>query len=114
MQNRYHFVLKELVATQDIQKGERVNPSNAIPIIVNEQNVLLPHFKVEEIQEGILITDLGPWDLFPTVTNRGKEVVEFLYYHGYIKPGQSLFYIDSEGTKGRILHSDGKFTGFQP
>lgn len=112
IRNNFKFVLKEMLAIHDIKKGEMINPSNAIPVTVDEFGNVLPHFKVEAMNDAILLTDLGPWDFFPTITNRPNQVVEFLYAYGYLKPGQRLFYMDEMGIKDRIHHVNGKFTEF--
>jgi len=58
---------------------------------------------------SLTITDIGPWDKFPTVTNRIEEVVEELKD---LLEGKKLYVIDSEGKKDRVLIENGKFAGW--
>ena len=70
-----------------------------------------PNYKIiTSTDEYILIQDIGPWDTFPTVTNRVEEVVEELAER---LNGRRLFYIDSDSETDEILHTAGKFTGFK-
>jgi hypothetical protein len=62
----------------------------------------------------VTIQDVGPWDLFPTVTNSAEGVVEQLVSVGFLPPGRRLFCIDSEGTLDELKIKDGKFDGFTP
>ena len=57
----------------------------------------------------VIITDIGPWDKHPTVTNDAEAVVANLI--GYLK-GRRLFYNDSMGKTDELLIEDGKFAGF--
>jgi hypothetical protein len=67
---------------------------------------------VRTMPEAVLIRDLGPHDQFLTVTNAAEEVVEEMYAAETLKPGQRLFYYDSEGDVDEIVHEDGRFVGF--
>jgi hypothetical protein len=57
----------------------------------------------------VLIQDIGPWDIYPTVTNDAECVVSDLAPN---LNGRRLDYIDSEGVRGTLLVKDGKFAGF--
>jgi hypothetical protein len=63
---------------------------------------------------GLVIRDLGPWDVHFTVTNDAECVVQRLLTTGALAPGQRLFYWDSEGLLDELLVKDGNFAGFAP
>ena len=65
---------------------------------------------VEETNEYVVIRDLGPWHVYPTVTNDAEHVVAQL---PSILNGRKLEYIDSDGHRDSLLVKDGKFAGFQ-
>jgi hypothetical protein len=66
---------------------------------------------IEDTLQHVIIRDLGPWDIFLTITNDAEQVVQKLAsYLG----GRRLFYIDSEGEMDELLVEDGKFAGFAP
>lgn len=68
-------------------------------------------------RDAVLIKDVGPWTECLSVTNDAEAVVARLVrgFVGFrLKPGQRLFYIDSEGSLDEITHEDGCFTGFRP
>lgn len=68
------------------------------------------HFRViEETPKAVLIRDIGPWNLHPTVTNDAEAVVDYLLP---LLKGRRLFYFDSEGDLDELLVRDGKFSGF--
>lgn len=63
----------------------------------------------------VLIADVGPWDVYPTVTNDAEDVVKKLTAIGRLKPGRQLLYYDSEGVLSELLHDGaGVFLGFAP
>ncbi len=64
---------------------------------------------IKETPEYVVIKDLGPWDKFPTVTNKAQEVVESLF--STLK-GRKLFYYDSNNNCAEIKIKDGEFSGF--
>ncbi|MCC6671076.1 MAG: hypothetical protein IT458_08445 [Planctomycetes bacterium] len=64
--------------------------------------------------EPLIIRDVGPWDLYPTVTNDAENVVRTLLASRLLLPGQRLHYYDSEGQLAEILIHDGRFAGFAP
>ncbi len=69
----------------------------------------------EDHENSILvIRDLGPWDVRPTVTNDVENVVRGLVRSGWLKPGYRLFYYDSEGALDEIVVKDGEFLRFVP
>ena len=65
---------------------------------------------VDAAEDHILIRDIGPWDMFMTVTNAAEEVVAEL---APMLAGRRLEYIDSDGRRDRILVKDGRFAGFE-
>lgn len=66
---------------------------------------------IEQGEHRIVIRDLGPWDLFLTVTNDAERVVEEL---APVLKGRRLLYYDSDGELDELMVSDGKFAGFAP
>jgi len=66
--------------------------------------------------DEFVIRDIGPHNVFLTVTNDVEAVVRYLIELGEIgdsKPGRRLFYYDSEGYRDEINFSgDGTFLGF--
>jgi len=72
-----------------------------------------PNFEiVEETPWVFLIKDIGPWHVFPTVTNGAEDVVRAV--RDLMADGQRLEYIDSHGERSVILIKDGEFAGFAP
>lgn len=69
---------------------------------------------VSRSQTALTIKDVGPWDIFPSVTNSAEEVVEDLLTTGFLMPGMQLFYYDSEGVLDEILIMENRFAGFAP
>lgn len=66
---------------------------------------------LEDGPDVLLIRDLGPWDVYPTVTNAAEEVVAELA--GRLN-GRRLEYIDSDGQRDQLVVRDGRFVGFAP
>jgi hypothetical protein len=65
--------------------------------------------------EQLILVDLGPFDRYPTITNRAQETVEFLTQRGYLWEGRRLFYVDSLGQLDEIEHDGrGEFKRFAP
>lgn len=66
--------------------------------------------------EDFVIRDIGPQNVFLTVTNDVEAVVRYLIELGEIgdaKPARRLFYYDSEGFRDEInFLGDGTFLGF--
>ena len=72
-----------------------------------------PRFCLAEVsEERILLRDLGPWDIHPTITNGAENVVERVQYLLKEYPRARLDYIDSEGEEATLVVKDGKFVGF--
>ncbi len=71
---------------------------------------------LEATDERVVIRDLGPWHLQPTITNDAEHVVERLVAAGQVIPGARVFYYDSEGALDELLVSwpGGRFAGFAP
>jgi len=74
-----------------------------------------PRYQILRDQPGepLRIQDLGPWEIYPSVTNGAETVVQTLWLEGRLPPGRRLFYIDSDGNEDEILVKDGVFAGFK-
>jgi len=66
---------------------------------------------VSDCPDRLVIRDLGPWDLHPTVTNDAENVVSELVAR---LGKRRLFYHDSEGVLDELRVVDGRFAGFAP
>lgn len=66
---------------------------------------------VDNGPDVLLIKDVGPWDIRPTVTNVVESVVEELAEK---LNGRKLHYIDSEGDLAEIVVKRGRFDSFRP
>lgn len=64
---------------------------------------------LSQTAERVLIRDVGPWNLFSTVTNDAENVVASL---AAMLRGRRLEYEDSEGDRWELLVADGRFAGF--
>lgn len=64
--------------------------------------------------DKIVLQDLGPWDMYKTITNDAEAVVEYLYKSGrLVPPTKQIVYQDSDGEWTELYHdSNGKFDGF--
>lgn len=72
-------------------------------------------FHVMRDAPGVLVLrDVGPWDVHPTVTNDIEAVIAHLFETAQLMPTQQLFYIDSGGSLTEVYVKDGKFAGFGP
>ena len=60
--------------------------------------------------DRVVLTDIGPWDQHPTITNDAEQVVEDMLT---TLGGRRLFYYDSEGELTELLIKDGIFAGFR-
>lgn len=60
--------------------------------------------------ERIVLQDLGPWDMHPTITNAAEEVLAALQPDR----GQRVFYWDSLGELTELLHEGAAFLGYAP
>lgn len=65
-------------------------------------------------EDPVVIKDIGPWDVFLTVTNDVEHVVNQLVKSGRLTVGRKLLYYDSEGELDEIVVRNGKFGGFAP
>lgn len=61
----------------------------------------------------LVIRDIGPWDRHPTVTNDAEAVVRTLVETNRVAATGRIFYFDSEGDGGELLHDAGRFLGFR-
>jgi len=68
---------------------------------------------LEDEADHITIEDIGPWNIYLSVTNGVEQVIAELAYHNALG-NRRLLYVDSEGRLDEILHEDGKFVGFKP
>lgn len=68
---------------------------------------------LETTENSLVIQDIGPWGVYPSVTNDAENVVAKLHSDGSLGC-RLLYYYDSEGQMDRILHQNGKFIGFAP
>ena len=59
--------------------------------------------------EKIVLTDIGPWNVHPSVTNAAEDVVAEMLP---ALNGRRLFYYDSEGELAELKIKDGEFAGF--
>ncbi len=59
----------------------------------------------------LLIKDVGPWDRYPTITNDAEAVVEELLP---VLRGRRLEYVDSDGSRDRLVVEGGRFSRFLP
>jgi len=65
----------------------------------------------DETDDYITLRDIGPHDVYKTITNAAEWVVEQMVPR---LKGRKLYYIDSEGQTDQLLIHDGKFAGFAP
>lgn len=68
----------------------------------------------EQNNEKVIIRDVGPWDVYMTVTNNVENVVKFLTNTKVIDNNKKLYCYDSEGDLDEIVHVDGQFVKFMP
>jgi hypothetical protein len=62
----------------------------------------------------LILRDIGPWNVYQTVTNAAEEVIEQLRQDGRIPDGTRVLYYDSGKTLDELLIRDGRFAGFAP
>lgn len=62
-----------------------------------------------DLEDRLVLMDLGPWDKHLSITNDAEHVVEQV---APLLRGRRLFYYDSEGQADELLVADGKFAGF--
>lgn len=76
----------------------------------------LPSYEIvrcETDDKTLVLTDVGPWDVFPTITNGAEVLLAHLMATGIVQ-GRRILYYDSEGELTELLHRDGRFVGFAP
>jgi hypothetical protein len=66
---------------------------------------------IEDEDDCLCIQDIGPWNIYMTVTNAAEEVVKELADQ---LGDRRLEYIDTDGQRDELLHEDGEFVGFKP
>lgn len=66
---------------------------------------------VEDEEDYLCIKDLGPWNIYMTITNGAEEVVKELAEE---LGDRRLEYIDTDGTRDELIVEDGEFVGFKP
>lgn len=75
----------------------------------------LPNYEiVADSSQSLILRDVGPWDRHPTITNGINQLLPVLIQRGILNNDKRLFYYDSEGDFGELLHRDGEFLGFKP
>lgn len=62
-------------------------------------------------RDALILNDVGPHDMFPTITNDAEAVVDEV---APMLAGRRLFYVDTEGRVDELLVVEGKFAGFAP
>ena len=65
---------------------------------------------VRSDEDAYVISDVGPWDEFMTITNDAERVVDHCLPR--MQPGQRLLYYDSEGDLGELIIKNGMFSSF--
>lgn len=66
----------------------------------------------DEPNEPLVIRDVGPWEIYATVTNDAERVVAQLVRSGRLPYGRRLLYFDSDGDLDELKVRDGEFSGF--
>lgn len=66
---------------------------------------------IEDEIDHVCIKDVGPWNIYLTVTNGAEIVIEELADK---LNGRQLFYIDTEGNRDELVYSGKEFIGFKP
>lgn len=70
-----------------------------------------PNYSIaKQDDKMILLSDNGPWNTYPTITNSAEEVVDDMLP---VLKGRRLFYYDSEGVLTELLIKDNLFSGFR-
>lgn len=62
--------------------------------------------------KAIILKDLGPWEHHKTITNDAEYVLDTLFEASFMSATTRVFYFDSYGRQGEILHNDGVLLGF--
>ncbi len=66
---------------------------------------------VADNEKELVIMDLGPWEVFPTITNSPEAVVDELATR---LGDRKLLYYDSENQLDELRVENGRFAGFAP
>jgi len=66
-----------------------------------------------KMDKPIVIRDVGPWDAYPTVTNKIEAVIEKLRSRGLLPADRRLFYYDSEGMLTEAVMEAGAFVTYR-
>jgi len=66
---------------------------------------------IEDTEDYLLIQDVGPWNIYLTITNAAEYVAAELASQ---LGDRRLEYIDSDGQRDQLLVKDGKFAGYAP
>lgn len=68
---------------------------------------------LSDTPDKMILSDVGPWDLHPTITNAAEDVIKELHQAGKLSGAKELLYYDSEGVLSRLRHDgQGNFLGF--
>lgn len=77
---------------------------------MNMQTKIVANFCIiKETDEYIIIDDLGPHDLYKSITNSAEWVLKQLLPR---LRGRKLYYIDTERMTDQIVYKAGKFIAF--
>ena len=66
---------------------------------------------IEDTDEYLCIQDIGPWNIYMTVTNAAEQVVKELATQ---LGNRRLECIGSDGQRDELIVEDGEFVGFKP
>ena len=78
-----------------------------------------PVYEFVSITPGeIIIKDIGPWDLHPTITNSAESVIDDLRKAQLLRSDvegglRRVLYYDSLGQLDELVHNGESFTGFK-
>lgn len=60
----------------------------------------------------LILEDIGPWNLFKSITNDINRLTKHLYETGILTSEKVFEYIDSEGWRTTVIHKNGEFVDF--
>lgn len=73
----------------------------------------MPNFYVDTDLQHMIVRDIGPWDVYPTITNAAEVLVKHLHDHHNLGV-RELFYYDTEGQLDQLVHDgNGNFLTFK-
>lgn len=75
--------------------------------MVNKANYVIS----EVDDKKVVITDVGPWDTYQTITNAAELVVQELLPR---LGDRRLFYYDSDGDYAELIIVNNAFYGYKP